>query len=51
MFKNAPHNKELSQKNQTLSDTTKNIGQQNVRSRIFIFITQLKKNQLEKRKN
>ena len=38
-------------KNQTLSDTTEKIGQQNVRSRIFNFITQLKKNQIEKCKN
>ena len=51
MFKTAPHNNELSQKNQTLSDTTEKIGQQNVRSRIFNFITQPKKNQIEKCKN
>ena len=51
MIKNAPHNNEMSQKNQTLSDTTVKIGQQNVRSRIFNSITQLKKNQLEKCKN
>ena len=51
MFKTAPHNNELSQKNQTLSDTTEMIGEQNVRSRIFNFITQLKKNQIEKCKN
>ena len=51
MFKTAPHNNELSQKNQTLSDTTEKIGQQNVRSRIFSFITQLKKDQIEKGKS
>ena len=50
MFKTAPHNNVLSQKNQTLSDTTEKIGQQNVRSRIFNFITQLKKDQIESAK-
>ena len=51
MFKTAPHNNELSQKHQTLSNTTEKIGKQNVRSRIFSFITQLKKNRIEKCKN